>query len=457
MEMVFEAEKHDELLENMDNKINSTRKDLNNKIFDLRLTDLKSQFLVVKNIFEKVIYGSDDEELRKSRLDSAFVIWEELFLMISEPHSELFKHAHYCIDLASCFMIIHLGMLQMAVEWYDLKDHEERLEYCMEFYPILIKSYVEQAISNYVKPIILNYHNQYNSLNEMEELYYELTDSVIYKIKRNSEHFWWKTTKEDMFRDRMYYNFKEEKFKEIEPAFMIGPEPPVLWRALRYGVSLKLEDLYTQYLAGIDQIVHKLRNEVTEESEEDEFEELKFDKISDFEKSEPDEELKEEFNKENYDISPIKENISIPSSPQKVLPHENLGNKSLKFKRCQTMKIKEVSPIKKLDTTEEIKWEYVPVENYHYQQWVRVEKARKNINEVKKRAKKEAIMLNELFKIKAEEHNFYDLKDNISKLLFSSEFQEIVAQNSDVYENLSKYIIFHYENKRVKCFNHEGR
>lgn len=76
-----------------------------------------------------VVGGSDDESLRSSRLDSAFVICEEIFLMISEPQSELYKAAHYCIDLVSCFMIIHLGMLQMAVECYHLNDYKERLEY----------------------------------------------------------------------------------------------------------------------------------------------------------------------------------------------------------------------------------------------------------------------------------------------------------------------------------------
>lgn len=123
---------------------------------------------------------------------------------------------------------MHLSMLNLAVESFELLDYKDRLDYCLEFYPILIKSYIEQSISNYVKPIIVNYHNQYSSVNEVEEIYYELTDSVIYKITNNSEHFCWRTDKATLEKDHMYYGFKEDKFKIVEPAFLIGPETPLL-------------------------------------------------------------------------------------------------------------------------------------------------------------------------------------------------------------------------------------
>ena len=79
----------------MDEKIKVVEKDLEFKIFDLRLSDLKSKFLAIKSTFELVLYGSDDSELRKSRLDAVFVICEEIFLLISESHSDLYKSAHY--------------------------------------------------------------------------------------------------------------------------------------------------------------------------------------------------------------------------------------------------------------------------------------------------------------------------------------------------------------------------
>jgi len=126
IDMLNEGEKHDQLIKHMDDKVDHVKKALNSKIFDMRLTDLKTKFLVIKNIFDLVIQMSDDfdfEEvsadetnLKKSRLDSAFVMCEEIFLLISEPHCELYKAAHRCIDIVSCFIIVHLGMLHMAVE-----------------------------------------------------------------------------------------------------------------------------------------------------------------------------------------------------------------------------------------------------------------------------------------------------------------------------------------------------
>lgn len=49
-------------------------------------------------------------------------------------------------------------------------------------------SYIEQAMSNYIKPVILDYHNQYSSFNEFEEIYYELTKTVVHKIENNKNH-----------------------------------------------------------------------------------------------------------------------------------------------------------------------------------------------------------------------------------------------------------------------------
>lgn len=66
-------------------------------------------------------------------------------------------------------------MLNIAENDYDLKDYQTaRLKACY-MYPIIMKSYVEKAISNYVSSIILNYHNHYNSLKETEEIFNEMT------------------------------------------------------------------------------------------------------------------------------------------------------------------------------------------------------------------------------------------------------------------------------------------
>ncbi|CAI2360411.1 unnamed protein product [Moneuplotes crassus] len=459
MDVVLEGEKHDEMMRKMEQSLGRVKKEFTNKIFDLRLKDFKSQFIVIKNIFNKVIYGTDDEELRKSRIDSAFVVCEELFLVISEPHSEIYKSAHLSIDLVSCFMIIHLGMLQLAVECYNLQDYKDRLDYCLEFYPLLIKSYIEQAISNYVKPIILNYHNQVSSLNEMEEIYYELSDSIIYNLTRNGEHLIWKTTCEEMTKDRMFYNFKEEKLKFVEPNYLLGPEPPLLCRALRYGVTLKLEDLYTPYSQGIDQIVHKLQNTFTEETEmitevnvkdENSFDnELEFDQVDQIE------ETKDfDADKENVNLSPISSLRSSLDDSQKHIPSAGFKmKKSLKLARCNTVKISQTTPMENCDIDCDIKCNFVPATNYHYQQVARVEKARKIITEVKKKARQEQEMLNELYSIKAKQHKYEEMTENISRLIFTQELHQLMIDDKELYENLENYMIFHHENKRVKHFS----
>jgi len=42
---------------------------------------------------------------------------------------------------------------------FNLHDYDQKLHYLLDYYPILMKSYIEKAIENYVKPVILNYHN----------------------------------------------------------------------------------------------------------------------------------------------------------------------------------------------------------------------------------------------------------------------------------------------------------
>ena len=46
-----------------------------------------------------------------------------------------------------------------------------------------MKSYIEKAIENYVKPVILNYHNHFSSTDEMEEVFYERTGRILYQTR----------------------------------------------------------------------------------------------------------------------------------------------------------------------------------------------------------------------------------------------------------------------------------
>ena len=415
LEVFIEGEKHDKMLEWMDEKIKVVEKDLEFKIFDLRLSDLKSKFLAIKSTFELVLYGSDDSELRKSRLDAVFVICEEIFLLISESHSDLYKSAHYWIDLVSSFMILHLGMLQLAVDSFNLIDYQERFEYCLEFYPILMKSYIQRAISNYVKPIILNYHNHDSSYEEVEEIYYELTNWVIYKTNRSDAHYCWKTDPESMFKDRMFYNFKTEKLKLIEPALMIGPETPVLWRALRYGVTLKLEDLYTEYITGIDIVSLKFKEKFTKSR--------CINKILDTFSLDIPSEGKEESKIgiwESKELSPIRNTNRESDVYQDVIEHT-------------------VQPSSRPSSSNYLDWQFVDKDNFHYKQTLKAEGIKDKIDEVKRNAKREQIILQELFEIKANEVDFENAS-GFEKIVTVGEIKELVEKNEEIFDNLSKYV-----------------
>lgn len=76
-------------------------------------------------------------------------------------------------------------------------------------------SYIEQAMSNYIKPVILDYHNQYSSFNEFEEIYYELTKTVVHKIENNKNHKWWSDNIDNLKADGIYYHFKQEKLQKV--------------------------------------------------------------------------------------------------------------------------------------------------------------------------------------------------------------------------------------------------
>jgi len=85
-------------------------------------------------------------------------------------------------------------MLRIAQEMFKLHDYDSKLLYLLDYYPILMKSYIEKAIENYVKPVILNYHNQFSSTDEMEEVFYERTGWILYLTRQNERHLIWAGT-----------------------------------------------------------------------------------------------------------------------------------------------------------------------------------------------------------------------------------------------------------------------
>ena len=76
----------------------------------------------------------------------------------------------------------------MAVNSFNMNDYNLKYNKLMQYYELLMHSYTERAMSNYIKPVILDYHNQYSSFNEFEEIYYEFTKTVVHKVENNEMH-----------------------------------------------------------------------------------------------------------------------------------------------------------------------------------------------------------------------------------------------------------------------------
>ena len=84
-----------------------------------------------------------------------------------------------------------------------------------------MRSYIDKATSNYVRAIILNYHNQYSQFQESEEIFNEMTGGVIYHISRSEFHLIWnKSNLKEMENDNMYYQFNEQKLVTVNPSFL---------------------------------------------------------------------------------------------------------------------------------------------------------------------------------------------------------------------------------------------
>lgn len=241
-------------------KIDGLKRDIADDLFQKKFKDLKPKFSAILTIIEKVVNGKDSFLTRKKRLDSLFYHCEEIIILINDVESVIFERAHLCLDFVSVFLIFHLGMLQIAEDDFELKDYKERRANAMKFYPILMKSYIDKAISNYVKAIVLQYHSNDSALKEFEEIKNEITGGSIYRVQNTGLHMTWDgSTVKDMKKDNMFYLLKDKKLVSVKPSFLLCTvETPLLCRALRNGISLKLEDLFASHIKNIEMFVCQL-------------------------------------------------------------------------------------------------------------------------------------------------------------------------------------------------------
>lgn len=188
LEVMLEFESEDKVDEEIDKRVDKAKGELDKNILKSNLTDLRAKFLAMKNTFELVINGSDNFDIRRARLDSVLGICQEIALMVNDTHSNIYKSAHLCLDIVFLFCIMHLSMLEMSISTFKMKDYVEDYSRKKQYYDILVQSYVEQALSNYIHPVVLNYHNQYSSFMETEEIFYELSSMVVHRVENNESH-----------------------------------------------------------------------------------------------------------------------------------------------------------------------------------------------------------------------------------------------------------------------------
>ena len=177
----------------------------------------------------------------------------------------------------------------------------------------------------------------------------------------------------------------------VEPAYFIGPETPLLWRALRYGLVLKLEDLYTPYVSSIELIVHKIKNQPAEDPEIDELDFLQGDK-----ENQPIEEVKhldEEFEDlgDEHLISPVKEKVEDYENPPLRHMAETMQLGQIPDPVCiSPVKQKSAcsqSPSKAYNSLDRSVAQLVDPNNYHLKRSRKADLNHQNVMSVKSKAK----------------------------------------------------------------------
>ena len=80
---------------------------------------------------------------------------------------------------------------------------------------------------------------------------------MIYQVE-TAKHFCWKATREELVSNRIFYEFKDKDLVQLEHPFLGLIETPLVLRALRHGVMLKLEDLYMPFIQAVDMITQSI-------------------------------------------------------------------------------------------------------------------------------------------------------------------------------------------------------
>ena len=173
-------------------------------------------------------------------------------ITIEDPTGPLYDRAHCCLDFVAQCLILHFGLLHLAIEDYDLTAYIPTQQKASKTYPMLMRSYCLKAVSNYSSSVIINYHNHFTSLDEVEEIFIEspsMSGLVLFR-KSNTEGkpIWLDNpTTKQMIKDGMYYSFPINKMQTMKPKLWVVGETPHLAWALWNAMALSLEDHFHHY------------------------------------------------------------------------------------------------------------------------------------------------------------------------------------------------------------------
>ena len=198
-----------------------------------RTEDLCKKLQAIMRVYERSVNGSDCSTSRKARLESLFAPCEEIALQLSDPEGDFYKKAHLCLDIVSGFMVFHLALLQFAETEFGTLDWRPRKRALLQFYPVLLASYSEQATANYSRSLILNYSNAFDRSAHTEEILNEMNGRAVLRLRNDGFHSIWETSHTQMERDSIFYPFSTGRLYTHKPEFMIQKrDAPVLLRAL---------------------------------------------------------------------------------------------------------------------------------------------------------------------------------------------------------------------------------
>ena len=126
IDCVIETERFDLLKQEMDGKLRVLQKDIFNQAFSDKMKSLAIKMKSIMTFYDQAVRkGDDGHQVCRQRFDSMFVHLDQVLITITDETGPLYDRAHCCLDFVSQFLILHMGLLMLAEEDYELSDYRE--------------------------------------------------------------------------------------------------------------------------------------------------------------------------------------------------------------------------------------------------------------------------------------------------------------------------------------------